>query len=290
MKKQDGFPGQQSYVIPERLVNFLKESVLCSDLYLTDIGYYPQARNHYRERPHGSDQNILIYNIGGSGNIYMGERELQLPTDHFVIIPERVAHAYSAHQHNPWSIYWIHFAGTKARHLAKPALLAVPVSRSNTSRINERLDLFNEIFANLERGLTIETLEYTSLCLPRLLASFTYLPQYRSINEQNSKDPIAMAINLMLENTDRKLSLEELAQNVNLSPSHFSRLFQNQTGHSPIDYFIQLKIQRSCRLLDDPNLSVAEVARATGFDDQFYFSRQFRRVMSLSPSAYRKRH
>lgn len=289
MKKQDGFPGQQSYVIPERLVNFLKESVLCSDLYLTDIGYYPQARNHYRERPHGSNQNILIYNIGGNGSIYLGERELVLPTDHFVIIPERVAHAYSAHQHNPWSIYWIHFGGTKARHLAKPALQPIPVSRSNTSRINERLDLFKEIFAILERGFTTETLEYTSLCLPRLLASFTYLTQYRSINEQNSKDTIAMAISLMLENTDRKLSLKELAQNVKLSPSHFSRLFQNQTGHSPIDYFIQLKIQRSCRLLDNPNLTIAEVARATGFEDQFYFSRQFRKTMNMSPLKYRKR-
>ncbi|HNW55438.1 MAG TPA: helix-turn-helix transcriptional regulator, partial [Bacteroidales bacterium] len=60
-----------------------------------------------------------------------------------------------------------------------------------------------------------------------------------------------------------------------------------RTGHSPIDYFIQPKIQRSCRYLDNTVLSIADVAREIGFDDQFYFSRQFRKVMSMSPREYR---
>ena len=93
----------------------------------------------------------------------------------------------------------------------------------------------------------------------------------------------------MLENINKKFKLEELASVVRLSMSHFSRLFLSRTGHSPIDYFIQLKIQHSCRLLDNSKLSIADIARESGFDDQFYFSRQFKRVMNMSPREYRNR-
>ncbi len=289
MKKQDGFPGQQSYVIPERIIDQLKKSPLCSDIYLTDIGYYPQARHHFRERPNGSEQTILIYNVEGNGHIILGNQKMPLPADHFFIIPEGAPHAYSADKTDPWSIYWIHFAGPKAKHLGKPVLQAMPVQRTNNSRINERIELFNELFYILERGHSFENLEYISQSLPRLIASFTYLTQFRSINEQFSKDPVSQSINFMLENINRKYKLEELAMAVKLSASHYSRLFLSRTGHSPIDYFIQLKIQRACRLLDSDDRSIADIARDIGFDDQFYFSRQFKKVMGMSPRSYRKR-
>ena len=80
-----------------------------------------------------------------------------------------------------------------------------------------------------------------------------------------------------------------MAEEVRLSASHFSRLFAERTGHSPIDYFIQLKIQRACQLLNNSDWSIAEVAREMGFEDQFYFSRLFRKVMNMSPREYRKR-
>ena len=288
-KKQDGFPGQLSYVIPDKILALVQKNPVCDDLYLTDIGYYPQASHHFREREQGVNQTILIYNVEGRGTIRVGGQIFQLAADHFFIIPPNLAHSYYANEENPWSIYWIHFEGRKARHLVGRVLQPVAVERSKTSRINERLALFDELFRNLERGFSIEILEYISLCLPRLLASFTHLEQYRIVNEQMTKDPVRQSINFMLENIKTKLKLADLSAVVNLSSSHFSRLFFARTGHSPIDYLIQLKIQRSCRLLDNTELTIAEIAREMGFDDQFYFSRQFRKVMNMSPRDYRRR-
>jgi AraC family transcriptional regulator, arabinose operon regulatory protein len=93
----------------------------------------------------------------------------------------------------------------------------------------------------------------------------------------------------MLEQLTKKMKLDEIATETGLSASHYSRLFQNRTGHSPIDYFNQLKIQRVCRLLDNSGWMIADVAREMGFDDQFYFSRVFRKVLVMSPGEYRKR-
>jgi len=122
-----------------------------------------------------------------------------------------------------------------------------------------------------------------------LLASFTHLSQFQLVNQAGENDPIAQSINYMLENLTKKLKLGEIATETGLSASHYSRLFLNRTGHSPIDYFIQLKIQRACRLLDNSGWMIADVSRETGFEDQFYFSRVFRKVMAMSPANYRKR-
>jgi len=118
------------------------------------------------------------------------------------------------------------------------ALQPIPIERGKNSQINERLEMFNEIFKNLNRGFGIETLEYTNLCMNHLLASFTHPGQFCLIIESKEKDPVELCINFMLENLGRKLKLNDIATKVNLSASHFSKLFTNRTGHSPIDYFI----------------------------------------------------
>ena len=289
MKKQDGFPGQLSYVVPSKIIELVNRNPLIADLYFTDIGYYPQARYHFREREKGVPQTILIYNIGGEGLIKIGQTTFEIPPDHFFFIPSNLPHAYYADDQNPWSIYWIHFTGSKSGLFSHMVNQPIPIERGKNSRINERLELFSEIFKNLDRGYSIETMEYANLCLGHLLASFTHLGQFRLVNESRGKDPIGQSINFMLENLNRKLKLEEMATKLNLSASHFSRLFANRTGHSPIDYFIQLKIQHACRLLDNTDWSIAEVSREMGFEDQFYFSRQFGKIMNMSPREYRKR-
>lgn len=91
----------------------------------------------------------------------------------------------------------------------------------------------------------------------------------------------------MLENVNRRIYLEELARESGVSVSHYSRLFVQKTGHSPLEYFVNLKIQRACRLLDNTALTIAEIASEIGFSDQFYFSRIFHKVMNLSPVRYR---
>lgn len=289
MKKEDGFPGQISFVIPDRILSLVKNNPLIADLFITDIGYYPQARFHFRERPAGSSQLILIYCVEGQGEVRLKETTHVVSADHCFIIPAGMSHSYHSDEQNPWSIYWIHFSGLKSSSYARFAGQVVPIERSKTSRISDRVDLFSEIFRNLDRGFSVETLEYVNLCLPHLLASFTHLSQFRLIKESGEKDPVAQSINFMLEQLTKKLKLDEIATETGLSASHFSRLFQNRTGHSPIDYFIQLKIQRACRLLDNSGWMIADVAREMGFEDQFYFSRVFRKVMGMSPGEYRKR-
>lgn len=75
--------------------------------------------------------------------------------------------------------------------------------------------------------------------------------------------------------------------NAGLSVSHFSDLFRDQTGQSPMSYFTQLKIRQACRFLDLTDKPVKVVAIETGYGDPYYFSRVFKKIMGLSPEKYR---
>lgn len=98
---------------------------------------------------------------------------------------------------------------------------------------------------------------------------------------------IEESIAYMLRHLDEPMQVATLAARANISPSHFFALFKRQIGCAPIDYFIRLRMQQACRLLDETGLSVKEVAATLGYDDPFYFSRIFKSVNEVAPSEYR---
>lgn len=93
----------------------------------------------------------------------------------------------------------------------------------------------------------------------------------------------------MKDNISKQLTLEEIAGKVNYSPSYLSSVFTQKTGMSPINYFNQLKIQKSCRLLDFTDMKIKEIAFELGFSDQYYFSKVFSKFMHTSPKDYREK-
>ncbi len=98
---------------------------------------------------------------------------------------------------------------------------------------------------------------------------------------------IRQTIIYMLEHLNQPLQVAKLASLANISPSHFFALFKQQTGCAPIDFFIRLRMQHACQLLDGTSLNVKEVAAVLGYEDPFYFSRTFKSVNRVAPSEYR---
>ena len=80
----------------------------------------------------------------------------------------------------------------------------------------------------------------------------------------------------------------ELAEKLHVSESTLSKRFRAETGMTPGAYLSQLVLDRACRMLLSEDDSIAAVAEKLGFSDQFYFTKYFRRQMSMTPSAYRR--
>jgi transcriptional regulator GlxA family with amidase domain len=100
---------------------------------------------------------------------------------------------------------------------------------------------------------------------------------------------IEQSIAYMKQHLDRPLKAAALAAQASVSLSHFFALFKRETGYTPIDYFIHLRMDRARELLGATSLSVKEVATLLGYDDPFYFSRVFKTVTQLAPTQYRRR-
>ncbi|MGH0052218.1 MAG: helix-turn-helix domain-containing protein [Sphaerochaetaceae bacterium] len=98
---------------------------------------------------------------------------------------------------------------------------------------------------------------------------------------------IQKVIQKLEENLEEWIGLDALSQDASLQKNSLCRLFKRETGYSITEYRNRLRVQVSLRLLSDPRLSILEVAYQSGFTDQAYFSRVFRKVMGMNAQAYR---
>jgi AraC family transcriptional regulator, arabinose operon regulatory protein len=287
---KSGFVGERAIILPAQIITDIKKDEFSNLLYITDIGYYPKATFHYRKRAKDeAEQYILIYCIDGSGWFEIDGVKHKVQPNNYFILPKGKSHTYGSSLNNPWTIYWIHFDGEKAGFFSEGLDKPNPVNPERNSRIEHRLNLFEEIFSTLKNGYSKNNLDYSTSSLFHFLGSLKFLGAYReSLSARDKKqDIVDDAIHYMRENIHKKLSLNNIADYIGLSASYFTALFHKKTGHSPLNYFIQLKIQQACHHLDFSDMKVNQISSLIGFDDPFYFSRIFTRVMGLSPSDYR---
>lgn len=291
MKLKDGFKGEQSLVLPRAVLQLIESDPLASLLYVTDIGYFPKARHHYRCRETAIDQYVFIYCIDGKGWFELNGEKHEVVANQYFILPAGTAHTYAASEAEPWTIYWIHFKGAIAHHYAADRARPIDVTPSLASRINTRNKLFEEIYLTLASSFTLESIRYACASFQHYLASLRYIQQYRNAGKETSPqgDIADMVIHFFNENIERHLTLPEVAAFSGLSSSRLSFVFKERTGHSPLNYFNLLKVRRACELLDTTRLKPNQISLKLGFDDPYYFSRLFSKIMGLSPINYRNR-
>jgi AraC-like DNA-binding protein len=290
-RKKEGFNGQKAIVLPNKVIKGCEESPLIKNLFITDIGFYPKAQFHFRERSIGISQHILIYCINGKGWLQLYKQEYEVNSGQFLVVPAGTIHQYGSDEFNPWSIYWLHFKGTNANEVT--ALL----SRSRVKFVNsvkfseERIRLFSSMYSTLENGYSSDNLGYINMGLWYFLSSFCYDDIFHAPYKKAEKDAIDLSIEFMQKKIEHTLTIKELAIEANISPSHYACLFKKKTGYPPLEYFNQIKVQKACQYLQFTCLQIKEIAYKLGINDPYYFSRFFSNLMGMSPLEYRnKKH
>jgi AraC-like DNA-binding protein len=113
-------------------------------------------------------------------------------------------------------------------------------------------------------------------------------PEPDDASNSPARAKIARAMAFIDAHLTAPLSAEDLAAASGLSPSHFNRLFNQHTGHSPMEYVRRRRVAEARKLLADVDLSIKEIARRCGFDDAFHFSKVFRSIEGIPPARYRR--
>lgn len=290
MKISEGFTGQRSVVVPQLILDIASADPMLAALHITAMGYYPKAENHFKKRETPIEDFILIYCIDGEGWYEISGELHMVPSNSFFILPAGIKHSYGADSSNPWTIYWCHFKGTLAKAYSTHACRPYKISPTSNSRIRERNDLFEEIFASLDRSLTADSIRYASALLHHYLATLRYLPEYRGVlGSGENEDIVDATIHFLKENVEKALTLPQIAEYSGLSSSYLSAIFKKRTGQAPLTYFNHLKIRQACRLLTDTDMKLNSICHKVGISDPYYFSRLFSKTIGMSPSEYRRR-
>jgi AraC-like DNA-binding protein len=287
---REGFKDQILYVIPRNILPRFSEHPLVHPLMPTDIGWYPNARFHYCERASGTDEHILILCVDGAGWYEVNGVHGTLQANQAVLLPRNTPHTYGASETAPWTIYWVHFTGSSADFFAHQLTSEDHALEVDADAMSTVQQLFAECCNALMTGFVLERMIYASQTLHHLLACLFFNNRAFSPTLQTSRfHNLDTTLAFLQHNVHNSLTLADMAKHADLSLSHFSRLFKEQTGYSPMDYFIQLKMQHACKLLFVTRMTVREIGYELGYEDPCYFSRLFKKVIGLSPIQYRNK-
>lgn len=118
------------------------------------------------------------------------------------------------------------------------------------------------------------------------------IQKFRKIEEDHrnrkSRAEVELVKNYVNNHLKEEISVALMAEMVNMSPSHFSHIFKEDTGKAFGEYVIQKRMDRAAKLLMETDMKINEIAEAVGIDNPNYFSTRFKKSFSVSPSDYKK--
>lgn len=272
------------FLSPQFIVEQLAALPLTRALYPLAMGYYPLAQGHQMARLEQQNY-LLVYCTAGKGTLIAESKTYPIKAGDCFCLPKNTPHSYAADAKDPWTIYWLHFDGVAAGDFYKHLNLSSPrLSIGVQARVVRVFDALAEL-----RRSGYQLAQFIQGChqLQALLSYLALLSRQQAPQSGKALDWERLRAN-MQEHVHGQLNLDALAAEAQLSKYHFSKKFKALTGHSPIQYFINMKMQRACYLLDSNSRSIKQVGAEMGYEDTYYFSRLFKKVIGLSPRQYRR--
>lgn len=271
-------------------------------LYVTGAGYQPlpagsqspplrpHPETHYYTWRQGRVLNeySIVYVVHGRGEFESKptSRRNVAAGDAFVLFPG-VWHRYRPIKSIGWGTYWVNFQGEDAdrlfnRGLIRPeqAILRIGINGEIVHAYTRLIDRLRSEPMGFSQMIAADTLEILAMALGAA----------RSARGEGSyRDVVNRAKQMLEQEADGLPVIETMPAQLGLSRARFFRLFKQQTGLSPYQYHLQLKMRRAGRMLSNSRMPVKEIARLLNFQSAYHFSRLFKRKTGLSPREFRNR-
>lgn len=182
--------------------------------------------------------------------------------------------------------YWIHFNGDVCRKIMETlSLQDVCLVKTGQNREIEHL------VSRVCQHYNLKTPNHEWICSGLMQSILALLSNEAHKENQHGsgkgKDKISELVSRVKMVPNLNITVSECAAFCNLSKPHFTRVFKEATGMPPVQYMLEIRIERARELLDFTDKSIAEIAEASGFSDQNYFARTFKKVTGMTPTQYR---
>lgn len=256
-------------------------------LSLVSIGLESRATSdyYYDNKNRNADSILFQYTLQGKGILETKDEIYEMTPGHafFISLPSDVKY-YMPHDNpdNPWEFIFILIKGVQAQKYYQLIMQKSDVFMTFPVESKVIQTIFN-IFNQAKTGHL-----YSSFYVSELLYRFLcQLCQTQIHNEANYSRITCRAIQIMENNYASISSIEEIADILDISFSHFTREFTKEIGTNPIKYLTNIRLSHSVKLLLETSLSVDNIATSCGFSNGNYFSKRFKKYMNMTPSRYR---
>jgi AraC-like DNA-binding protein len=272
-------------------------------LYVLNVGYNrigPAAQ--YPSAGHPSDHQFswdkgrileefqLIYITRGEGLFESKNcKPTRIKEGTVILLFPQEWHRFKPDKNTGWDEFWVGFTGDIIHNIARNNFV-LPNQSILPIGIHEHLiGLFTDIIEKTRQ----EQPGYQPLVagmVLHLLGDIYSRKKQEQLREQDISEAIInKAKALLRSNVKEPISIEEIAAELQVSYSWLRKAFKSSSGIAPLQYLIQLKMERARGLLSGTKKPIKEIAVELGFESSFYFSRLFKRKTNYSPEAYRKR-
>lgn len=254
-------------------------------LYVNGSGYIVRQPEFCIKRQWFSDY-LLMCCLSGKMYIEQFGEKKTLPAGKSCLMNLEEPHYYYSDQEKPCEILWLHFGGKTARDIL-PILLS-----EKTIRIFDSgsFPVFVRRCIKILDGNGKNVYYQVSGILYQIVMSGIAAFDLAYGQEGMKTDEFIRELDAYMEkNLSRKLSLEQMASDFHFNKSYLCRKVRSVTGMTPMQYFMNKKIQTAKYRLDYTEQRIADIAEQLGFYDQNHFSYSFYKAEGCYPSVYRKR-
>lgn len=254
------------------------------------IYFYPISAGHFFcvEGYHLVRKNynslLITHILDGSFTYIKDGKHITAHKGDTVILDCYKPHEY--YTNDSFESIWIHIAGANSFELFEE----IERSEGNLIKCKDVQHLRKLLFRVFDgmKGDYPTTELSVSLDIYKIFTELLNPQSTKSKGESNYEDSIQTVKEYIAENLNENLTVGALAEIVNMSSSHFSRVFKQQTGFSPYDYILISRLNRAKYLLQVTDMTVSAIAYEIGFNSESNFIYFFTENEGISPSKFRK--
>lgn len=227
------------------------------------------------------DFHDLTFVVSGKACYYLNDQKLHVQAGDLLYIPEgsfREAHTFEDEPMHcyPFNFHWA--APYNHVHLPFPPIMKNMLTKEILDYITE----FKQVWMNQQPFYTFQARALFELILHRLLA------KHHMLSENMIDLRIKRATFYITEHYSENITVQALADQANLNPVYFGKLFKESTGSTFKEYLNRIRINNAEMMLSSGDFNVSEAAERCGFHDISYFSSLFKLMKGYPPSLAKK--
>lgn len=255
-------------------------------IYVSSGGYEKRSPGH-TYGPAGRSGYMIHCITSGHGIFVSNNKVYHLGKDDMFFIQPHKEIMMKADEKDPWGYYWIRFVGD----LISKYMKRIGISYKNPIMKRKSLPgVFSRVvgIAEYSKLDCHHDFYYQAQLLEILdLLQKKYPKEQRFKKILKGKDIYSTAALYILNNYDHPLSIKKLADKQNIERTYLFRIFKKNSGKSPSEFITALRLQKGIELLKTPDLTIKEVALASGFPSYQSFFRVFKLHFNISPEDFR---